>query len=204
VKLDHSVYPDLETPPDDLRTPEEKADYVHRICGAFDFGIFPERDDWTSYLEIPDRDTIQIFWKMLQRCYQAVGLRGHYAAVWRSLYRWFVRTQGAPAADIYAAAAMGAASFFQLLAIGWIVQMTGLFDIGYLLRDRKFLVVVVVLFLMVAHFCVARSIENKPSDRTRLIASANAVSPRLGLMYLASSALAYLLAVFAALWLRWR
>jgi hypothetical protein len=58
VKLDHSVYPDLESPPDDLPTPEEKADYVHRICGAFDFGIFPERDDWllfAGWREIFDR-----------------------------------------------------------------------------------------------------------------------------------------------------
>jgi hypothetical protein len=49
VKLDHSVYPDLADPPDDLPTPEDKADYVHRICSAFDFGTFPERDDWRLF-----------------------------------------------------------------------------------------------------------------------------------------------------------
>ena len=42
MRLDGSVYPDVD-PPDDLVTPEEKADYVHRICGAFDFGVVPER-----------------------------------------------------------------------------------------------------------------------------------------------------------------
>jgi hypothetical protein len=41
LNLDHSVYPDIE-PPADLVTPEEKADYLQRLCGAFDFGIAPE------------------------------------------------------------------------------------------------------------------------------------------------------------------
>jgi hypothetical protein len=39
--VDASVYPDQE-PPEDLTTPEDKADYVYRICSAFDFGIPPE------------------------------------------------------------------------------------------------------------------------------------------------------------------
>jgi len=47
--LDHSVYPDLGAPPDFLTTPEEKADYLHRVCAAFDFGIFPDRDDWSRF-----------------------------------------------------------------------------------------------------------------------------------------------------------
>jgi hypothetical protein len=47
--LDHTVYPDLENPPDDLPTPEDKADYVHRICSAMDFGIFPEETDWELF-----------------------------------------------------------------------------------------------------------------------------------------------------------
>ena len=41
--IDHSVYPDVE-PPDDLPTDEDKADYIHRLCGAWDFGIVPEED----------------------------------------------------------------------------------------------------------------------------------------------------------------
>lgn len=44
--LDHSVYPDERVPPEDLATPEARAEYLHRLCAAFDFGIFPEREDW--------------------------------------------------------------------------------------------------------------------------------------------------------------
>src|SRR5437773_12256296 len=40
--LDESLYPDIE-PPRDLVTQEDKADYLQRICAAFDFGIVPER-----------------------------------------------------------------------------------------------------------------------------------------------------------------
>jgi len=41
--VDASVYPDQD-PPLVLETPEDKADYVHRICGAFDFGLPPTAD----------------------------------------------------------------------------------------------------------------------------------------------------------------
>jgi hypothetical protein len=41
MELDESVYPDVE-PPSTLETDEDKADYVHRICSAFDFGVPPE------------------------------------------------------------------------------------------------------------------------------------------------------------------
>ncbi len=54
MNLDHSVYPDLAAPPTELVTPEDKADYVQRICGAFDFGIFPERDDWRLFADWKD------------------------------------------------------------------------------------------------------------------------------------------------------
>ena len=43
MTIDHSVYPDIE-PPDDLPTDEDKADYIHRLCGAWDFGVVPERE----------------------------------------------------------------------------------------------------------------------------------------------------------------
>jgi hypothetical protein len=49
MPLDHSVYTELACPPDGLSTPEAKADYVPRICAAFDFGIFPEREDWDRF-----------------------------------------------------------------------------------------------------------------------------------------------------------
>ncbi len=41
--LDHSVYPDYNTSelPTQLHTPQAKADYLARICGAWDFGIIP-------------------------------------------------------------------------------------------------------------------------------------------------------------------
>ncbi|MBV8067516.1 MAG: hypothetical protein JO113_06040 [Candidatus Eremiobacteraeota bacterium] len=41
MHLDTAVYPDRE-PPETLETLEEKADYVHRICSAWDFGILPD------------------------------------------------------------------------------------------------------------------------------------------------------------------
>lgn len=40
--IDHSVYPDLSDPPTILQTPEDHADYVHRICAAWDFHVLPE------------------------------------------------------------------------------------------------------------------------------------------------------------------
>lgn len=39
--LDSSVYPDID-PPIELLTIEEKADHLHRVLAAFDFGIVPE------------------------------------------------------------------------------------------------------------------------------------------------------------------
>jgi hypothetical protein len=56
--LDHSVYPDINPPPDDLLSIEDRMDYVHRICAAFDFGIFPEETDWelfAGWKEVFDR-----------------------------------------------------------------------------------------------------------------------------------------------------
>lgn len=47
--LDHTVYPEVVSPPDDLPTPEARADYLHRVCAAFDFGIFPESVDWERF-----------------------------------------------------------------------------------------------------------------------------------------------------------
>ncbi|PSB29607.1 hypothetical protein [Chlorogloea sp. CCALA 695] len=41
MNLDYSVYPDIEDLPQTLHSPEDKADYVARICHAWDFGIVP-------------------------------------------------------------------------------------------------------------------------------------------------------------------
>ena len=42
--IDHSVYPDVEVLPEELVTEEQKADYIHRICAAWDFDIYPEAE----------------------------------------------------------------------------------------------------------------------------------------------------------------
>lgn len=41
LHIDESVYPD-ETPPTEFFTIHQKADYVHRIVSAFDFGLPPD------------------------------------------------------------------------------------------------------------------------------------------------------------------
>jgi hypothetical protein len=57
VFLDYSVYPDLEQLPDTLDSPEQKADYLARVCGAWDFGIVPTAEtfalfqDWETIFE---------------------------------------------------------------------------------------------------------------------------------------------------------
>lgn len=41
--IDHSVYPELDEPPLEFLDDYGRADYVHRICTAWDFGIMPDR-----------------------------------------------------------------------------------------------------------------------------------------------------------------
>ena len=43
MKIDTTLYPD-RNPPSSLETPEEKADYLQRVCGAFDHGLPPTAD----------------------------------------------------------------------------------------------------------------------------------------------------------------
>jgi len=55
--LDHSVYPDMD-PPSELATAEDRADYMERICAAFDFGVAPEADTLellSTWKEVFDR-----------------------------------------------------------------------------------------------------------------------------------------------------
>ena len=47
--IDHSVYPDLDEPPESLSTPEAQADYVQRICAAWDFYIHPEPETFELF-----------------------------------------------------------------------------------------------------------------------------------------------------------
>lgn len=41
MNVDQSVYPDVDHPPRILETIEEKADYVHRVCAAWDMLVLP-------------------------------------------------------------------------------------------------------------------------------------------------------------------
>ena len=74
--IDTSVYPDLDEVPTDLVTPEAKADYVARICGAWDFGIVPERETFSLFRDW--RDIFDGFPLLHSASY----------AAFRSLYRW--------------------------------------------------------------------------------------------------------------------
>jgi len=56
--IDHSVYPDLDDPPDRLETHEDRADDMHRICCAWDFGVHPDQatfDLFSQWREVFDR-----------------------------------------------------------------------------------------------------------------------------------------------------
>jgi hypothetical protein len=74
--LDHSVFPDVARPPDDLITPEDKADYLQRVCAAFDFGIFPERADWQRFAE----------WKPVFDAFPLIDSPAYH--VFRARYGW--------------------------------------------------------------------------------------------------------------------
>jgi hypothetical protein len=58
IYLDASLYPD-EPPPDPAAplSDFEKAEHIHRVCGAWDFGLLPEREtlrtiaQWQPVLE---------------------------------------------------------------------------------------------------------------------------------------------------------
>lgn len=56
--IDHTVYPDLDEPPDSLDTMEARADYVHRICAAWDFHVHPDPQTFelfSAWQEVFDR-----------------------------------------------------------------------------------------------------------------------------------------------------
>jgi hypothetical protein len=76
MDLDLSVYPDLEDPPHELTTDYDKADYVARICGAWDYGIFPTPE--TFELFSGWHDVFDRFPVLTSSAY----------ATFRTLYRW--------------------------------------------------------------------------------------------------------------------
>jgi len=47
--IDASVYPDLDEPPESLDSDADRADYVQRICGAWDFGIVPRNETFDLF-----------------------------------------------------------------------------------------------------------------------------------------------------------
>jgi hypothetical protein len=56
--IDGSVYPDLDSPPRSLETSEEKADYIHRVCAAWDHGVPPDAETvalFESWKDVFDR-----------------------------------------------------------------------------------------------------------------------------------------------------
>jgi hypothetical protein len=40
--IDATLYPDVDEPPTELHSPEDRADYIHRVCAAWDFHILPD------------------------------------------------------------------------------------------------------------------------------------------------------------------
>lgn len=56
--IDQSVYPELDDPPEALDTVEDRADYIQRICAAWDFYVHPEPETFalfSKWKEIFDR-----------------------------------------------------------------------------------------------------------------------------------------------------
>jgi hypothetical protein len=70
MRLDLSVYPDLEIPPGELNSLGDKADYIHRICSAWDFGIHPEQE--TFQLLADWRDVFDRFPVLTSPAYHAM------------------------------------------------------------------------------------------------------------------------------------
>lgn len=139
---------------------------------------------------------------MMQRS-RVVFIRRLYLAIWRSLHGWFVRTRGESGAETYTAGAMGAATFFQLLAILWIAQIARVLDIGLLLSDKAIVLALLAIPCMAAHFYLARYVNKLDKDQMPHGTRFETPSPALGLGYLAGSALFYFLLVIIAFRLRW-
>lgn len=73
--IDGSVYPDVD-PPDAFETIEQKADYLHRIVSAFDFGL------------PPDAATLRLFssWREVFDAFPLPASPGYHAL--RMYYGW--------------------------------------------------------------------------------------------------------------------
>ncbi len=74
--VDESVYPEMDNPPVVLETAEDKADYVHRICTAWDYGVHPE----------PETFTLLAGWKDVFDRYPVLTSPAYHA--FRAWFRW--------------------------------------------------------------------------------------------------------------------
>ena len=80
--IDRSLYPDVEEPGAPVE-PGDRADYLARVCGAWDFGILPSR--LTLRLLLGWRDVFDQYPVAASPAYHAL----------RELFKW-PRVQGAP------------------------------------------------------------------------------------------------------------
>jgi len=87
--IDYSVYPDMDEPPAELVEPADRADYVHRVCASWDFGI------------VPDRETFDLFrgWREVFDLYPITTSPAYHA--FRSWFGWPV-AEKAPLLDTQA------------------------------------------------------------------------------------------------------
>src|SRR5207244_12909893 len=69
MDLDHTVYPDLYDPPNELNSPEERADYLHRVCAAWDHHVHPE----------PQTFALFSTWKEIFDCYPVLTSTAYHA-----------------------------------------------------------------------------------------------------------------------------
>jgi hypothetical protein len=75
MNIDTSLYPD-QPPPQRLETVEQKADYLQRVCGAFDHGFPPTADTLIALRQ----------WKDVFDRFPLRGSSGYHAL--RSYYGW--------------------------------------------------------------------------------------------------------------------
>jgi hypothetical protein len=50
-RVDGSVFPDLDEPPASFASVEAVADYVHRVCAAWDYGVQPDAETFALFAE---------------------------------------------------------------------------------------------------------------------------------------------------------
>lgn len=76
MTLDYSLFPDVAELPETLPTDGDKADYVARVCGAWDFGL------------VPSIETFQLLrtWPHIFDHFRITGSPSYVA--FRTLYGW--------------------------------------------------------------------------------------------------------------------